>query len=165
MGDRIVFANAATKADLKDILCKPGEKHMVFFRGPESQTGQMLNEQEFARLPEECVAECNVGYDVCGICLDDWVAGEKAVRLPCGHHFHRDCCSHWLVGRSACCPLCQWAADCPRPCRHVCCGANSSTGDVAQQPEDDDCSDVACDGLPACIRKIRSSIVRNQEST
>jgi len=119
-GDRIVFVNGARPADLLDTLSKPGEKHMVLCRGPKEAKGLVLGTEAFAQLPEETIGEDTQGADVCGICLEDWESGERVVRLGCGHHFHRACCAQWLKGSSALCPLCHWAADCPRPCGSRC---------------------------------------------
>ncbi|VEU35585.1 unnamed protein product [Pseudo-nitzschia multistriata] len=45
--------------------------------------------------------------DTCTICLDDYQIGDKLCCLPCGHVFHAECISKWLVERSATCPLCN----------------------------------------------------------
>ena len=42
----------------------------------------------------------------CTICMRDFDAGEVLVRLPCAHHFHRDCVACWLM-RQGTCPLCR----------------------------------------------------------
>jgi hypothetical protein len=44
----------------------------------------------------------------CIICLDDYVSGVSSVmRLPCGHEFHADCISKWLIFRKKTCPICK----------------------------------------------------------
>merc|ERR1740121_1532011 len=43
----------------------------------------------------------------CSICLGDLVAGEPALRLPCGHLFHEDCVTDWLK-KSNECPVCRF---------------------------------------------------------
>lgn len=46
----------------------------------------------------------------CAICLSEYENGECLRRLPCGHHFHRQCADKWLQ-RSKRCPLCIQAID------------------------------------------------------
>lgn len=43
----------------------------------------------------------------CSICLGDLVAGEPALRIPCGHLFHEDCVKDWLK-KSNECPVCRF---------------------------------------------------------
>ncbi len=51
-------------------------------------------------------------YDIdnCVICLDDFNNGDKLTVLPCGHEFHKQCISPWLLSRSTLCPICKMAA-------------------------------------------------------
>ena len=42
----------------------------------------------------------------CSICLDDMEADKPAVRLGCGHYFHRPCIFEWHR-QSNTCPLCR----------------------------------------------------------
>lgn len=42
----------------------------------------------------------------CCICLELFTDGQLLVKLPCGHFFHAECISSWLVGRDFC-PLCK----------------------------------------------------------
>ena len=44
----------------------------------------------------------------CTICLGaiDIVAGEVALRLPCGHEFHESCAMEWLHANTTC-PVCR----------------------------------------------------------
>merc|ERR1719357_1714531 len=42
----------------------------------------------------------------CDICNNDFCQGQKMRTLPCGHHFHADCCDAKLQ-RSRCCPTCK----------------------------------------------------------
>jgi hypothetical protein len=44
--------------------------------------------------------------DVCTICIDDYVKGEKVRTLDCGHFFHVSCIDEWLAKISDC-PLCK----------------------------------------------------------
>lgn len=41
----------------------------------------------------------------CSICLGEYQSNDPLRRLPCQHHFHKDCVDQWL-GISATCPLC-----------------------------------------------------------
>lgn len=44
----------------------------------------------------------------CIICLEDYVPGvSKVMKLPCGHEFHADCISKWLVFTKRTCPICK----------------------------------------------------------
>ena len=42
----------------------------------------------------------------CAICMEDFVAGDDTVRLPCTHLYHYECASRWLQ-RKCVCPLDQ----------------------------------------------------------
>lgn len=48
-----------------------------------------------------------ISLDVCSICLDEYVEGERLRYLPCHHTFHAPCIHKWLTERSATCPLCK----------------------------------------------------------
>lgn len=50
----------------------------------------------------------------CAVCLADYVCRDRLRRLPCGHHFHRQCADRWLR-RSKRCPLCVRAIDEAQP--------------------------------------------------
>ncbi|CAM9413662.1 unnamed protein product [Choristocarpus tenellus] len=43
----------------------------------------------------------------CSICLDDFNLGDKAVKLPCAHIFHRECVWEWLELHCTC-PVCRF---------------------------------------------------------
>ncbi|KAF2876977.1 hypothetical protein BDV95DRAFT_601391 [Massariosphaeria phaeospora] len=44
----------------------------------------------------------------CVVCLEEYVDGvSKVMSLPCGHEFHADCITPWLVTRRRTCPICK----------------------------------------------------------
>ncbi|RMZ82602.1 hypothetical protein DV738_g1558, partial [Chaetothyriales sp. CBS 135597] len=44
----------------------------------------------------------------CVVCLEEYVDGESRVMsLPCGHEFHAECITPWLVNRRRTCPICK----------------------------------------------------------
>lgn len=43
----------------------------------------------------------------CSICLEDLVAGQPALRIPCGHLYHEECVKDWLR-KSNVCPVCRF---------------------------------------------------------
>lgn len=46
----------------------------------------------------------------CLICLDEHALGGKAVKLPCGHIYHRDCVVEWLRKQGSC-PVCRYEVE------------------------------------------------------
>ncbi|KAJ2367269.1 hypothetical protein IW150_005715 [Coemansia sp. RSA 2607] len=43
----------------------------------------------------------------CSVCLTDFVPGDTARILCCGHYFHKDCVDAWLTKHSTSCPVCK----------------------------------------------------------
>ena len=55
---------------------------------------------------------CHCTHEICAICHDD-MAGECS-QLPCGHLFHKECVTKWLMGGKLRCPLCNAGVRLPR---------------------------------------------------
>nr|XP_027189362.1 E3 ubiquitin-protein ligase RNF126-like [Cicer arietinum] len=64
---------------------------------------------ERIRIDEETIAETLT----CSICLEEFLLGSKAIRLPspCSHIYHENCIMKWL-NRSNTCPLCRRPISC-----------------------------------------------------
>ncbi|KAF2274604.1 uncharacterized protein EI97DRAFT_444066 [Westerdykella ornata] len=44
----------------------------------------------------------------CVVCLEEYVDGvSRVMSLPCGHEFHAECITPWLVTRRRTCPICK----------------------------------------------------------
>jgi hypothetical protein len=52
----------------------------------------------------------------CPICSEDFALGSEAVKLPCGHLFHRVCVLHWLDMKQNC-PICRTSISNDMPTR------------------------------------------------
>ncbi|KAJ3048418.1 E3 ubiquitin-protein ligase rnf13 [Rhizophlyctis rosea] len=46
-------------------------------------------------------------WNVCVICLENYVDGDQLRILPCGHMYHPGCIDPWLTTETAECPLCK----------------------------------------------------------
>ena len=72
----------------------------------------------------------------CVVCLEDYVDGESRVMsLPCGHEFHADCITPWLVNRRRTCPICK--GDVVRSLARAGQGAGSDQRQEGEQTSDD----------------------------
>merc|ERR1711865_1132943 len=45
--------------------------------------------------------------DDCSICVDKMLVGDSALRIPCGHLFHKGCVRKWLQSSNKC-PVCRF---------------------------------------------------------
>ena len=72
---------------------------------------KLLEELEAAaKAGEAChaVARAHDHQTSCAVCLQEMMAEEMAVRLPCAHLFHEDCVRQWLK-KNHTCPCCRTA--------------------------------------------------------
>lgn len=73
----------------------------------EKQTSKFTKRKRYTGRQVECV-----------VCLEEYVDGESQVMsLPCGHEFHAECITPWLVNRRRTCPICK--GDVVRSLAHV----------------------------------------------
>ena len=72
----------------------------------------------------------------CVVCLEEYVDGESRVMsLPCGHEFHADCITPWLVNRRRTCPICK--GDVVRSMTRAGQGSSSDQRQAGEQTSDD----------------------------
>ena len=77
-----------------------------FLRNDPNQYGPApASEESINRLKEE-EFNPNEGEKACPICQDDFKEGEKVLRLPCKHDYHRECVTKWLHMHNSC-PTCR----------------------------------------------------------
>lgn len=82
-----IFPGASTETGLSPSRSPSAEKSPPKFSKRKRYTGRQV----------ECV-----------VCLEDYVDGESQVMsLPCGHEFHAECITPWLVTRRRTCPICK----------------------------------------------------------
>ncbi|KAF2258367.1 hypothetical protein CC78DRAFT_124721 [Lojkania enalia] len=73
--------------------------------------------QQSRRTPEEEKREAGLAewrrryggrQRECVVCLEEYVDGvSRVMSLPCGHEFHEECITPWLVTRRRTCPICK----------------------------------------------------------
>ncbi|CAM4750680.1 unnamed protein product [Rotaria magnacalcarata] len=66
------------------------------------------------RLPRSALKQLKIKkfvkgdpWEVCAICLDDYVDGAKLRILPCNHAYHMKCIDPWLTNNRRQCPVCK----------------------------------------------------------
>eukprot|EP00635_Sarcinochrysidales_sp_CCMP3193_P009616 CAMPEP_0118900800 /NCGR_PEP_ID=MMETSP1166-20130328/6759_1 /TAXON_ID=1104430 /ORGANISM="Chrysoreinhardia sp, Strain CCMP3193" /LENGTH=390 /DNA_ID=CAMNT_0006839953 /DNA_START=68 /DNA_END=1240 /DNA_ORIENTATION=+ len=76
----------------------------------EEKAAPAISQAALRKLPLVKVTEedlCVDGNDTCVVCLEPQKVGDSALRLPCGHLYHKDCIVEWL--RKHCtCPNCRY---------------------------------------------------------
>lgn len=84
----------------------------------------------------------------CTVCIDDFKAGEKAIKLPgCGHMFHRACLEPWLSQHNTC-PTCRKEiADAALP--QASASSMAAAAAFEEDEDDEDGWDVDSDGNDA----------------
>ena len=59
--------------------------------------------KSFSDFDDDLISESSAH---CVICLDDYEKESKVIYLKCGHHFHYECGSKWLLEHKEC-PICR----------------------------------------------------------
>jgi len=86
------------EADLMDLLYRQYQP-----RGPPPASKEFMD-----HLPEIIVGQMEIDCKTeCSVCKDQFEFHEKALRLPCGHLYHRDCILPWLKDHNTC-PTCRY---------------------------------------------------------
>lgn len=78
---------------------------------PRSRTTTGVPESSNFLTPPQVSSEWKkyMGKQVeCVVCLEEYVDGvSRVMSLPCGHEFHVDCITPWLITRRRTCPICK----------------------------------------------------------
>jgi len=56
-------------------------------------------------FPTRKATASDAAKDPCGVCLVEFCEDDDIKSLPCGHVYHAECISKWLMERSTKCPL------------------------------------------------------------
>lgn len=64
--------------------------------------------EAIAALPIVTLGAAELAHNpICTVCQEDFTEGESVMRLPCGHHFHKECATRWLESEHNTCPTCR----------------------------------------------------------
>lgn len=78
------------------------------FRQQQPRGPPPASKSAIERLQEvEITAEQETQKCECSVCKDEFAKGDHATKLPCSHHFHKDCIVTWLKEHNTC-PLCRY---------------------------------------------------------
>ena len=88
------------------------ERSQILHEGNKKPPG--LNQEAMDRLHKEVFGNMDTvteglesrALQDCGICLENFLDGDKLIRLPCGHRFHSACLDPW-VRKCGDCPFCR----------------------------------------------------------
>jgi hypothetical protein len=78
---------------------------------PDAQSSAALSSSaasDSMPLPMKLARQDSLGPTRCGICLEDFAAGDELRALPCfqKHVFHMPCIDYWLLEFKKTCPIC-----------------------------------------------------------
>jgi hypothetical protein len=68
-------------------------------------TDSALQQLPVIKVSDYDIQKNNTGE--CVVCLEKFVAGEEACRIPCDHLFHESCIKEWLNTNNKC-PVCRY---------------------------------------------------------
>jgi E3 ubiquitin-protein ligase RNF13 len=71
-----------------------------------SEAGR-LSSSDVKNLPKRPYNVSLDATDSCCICLEDYVADDILIILPCTHKYHQPCLEPWLESRNRHCPMCK----------------------------------------------------------
>eukprot|EP00928_Gymnodinium_smaydae_P013951 TRINITY_DN15056_c0_g1_i1.p1 TRINITY_DN15056_c0_g1~~TRINITY_DN15056_c0_g1_i1.p1 ORF type:complete len:155 (-),score=25.51 TRINITY_DN15056_c0_g1_i1:175-639(-) len=90
-------------SDLLDRDITP-EDYELLLQLDEKIAAKVLSKAEFDKLT---TVRKDFEGSTCSVCLVAFTHSDAVAALKCGHFFHRECVSKWLLERSRCCPLCS----------------------------------------------------------
>jgi len=78
-----------------------------FLRDDPNRHGPPPAPQEaIEKLPEFIFDENNAECKDCAVCQEEYKKGDKLLRLPCNHDYHKECVGRWLSMHNSC-PSCR----------------------------------------------------------